>query len=172
MRRTRSLKSSTACRYSQADVVLREGHLAMRTCSHCKDNPVSCIISEASPSCSECVRFHRNCDLAPPTKELSKTLRELNRIDEETLDLERKILRLRKQKTLLRKRARDLGDREAQNILELEAEEAAAEAAESAELNLGAFATPSPGTLDFFAAQLEDPAPAVAGGTSQSPHRS
>jgi hypothetical protein len=46
----------------------------------------------------------------------------------ERLALEAKVLRLRKQERLLRKKMRELGDREEQNILDLEMDEALAEA--------------------------------------------
>ena len=114
------------------------------------------------------MRYHRSCDLAPPTKELSKTLQELRQLDEEILETKRKELYLYKQQKLLRKRARDLGDHEAQNILELKAEEALADSAAESEAILVPL---SPGIAEWLAEQFPTLSPpAVVGGTSQSPY--
>jgi hypothetical protein len=52
----------------------------------------------------------------------------LDKVYAKFMESEAKTIRLRKQKRLLQKKLRDLGDREKQNILDLEINEAAAEA--------------------------------------------
>ena len=85
---------------------------------------LTCTVIPESQRCSECEKSNRSCELASPIKELDKHSSVVNKLDEELLELEMKKARLRKQRRFHLKKLRELGDREAQNILELEEDEA------------------------------------------------
>ena len=116
------------------------------------------MISSESESCSECYRFKRRCSLAPNDSELDKQLKIKEKLDEEiveamrvAVEAEAKAIRLRKQRRLAIKRLRELGDREALNIEELENDEAlAASVATSSEEN-PSVSSSFPGLEDFLA---------------------
>ena len=82
------------------------------------------MISDISDSCERCHRFDRYCDLSSPFKEIAKLSGKANKLDEQILEVEAKSLQLRKQRRLLIRKLRELGDREIQNIAELEKDEA------------------------------------------------
>ena len=82
-------------------------------------------MSAASEHCEQCIRKHRHCELAPPADgEFERLAAQERRLAEEALASEAKTIRLRKQRRLIQKKLRDLGDKEMQNILDLETEEA------------------------------------------------
>ena len=121
----RHKKNSTDRRRSAAEKRSRLRPLAMRTCQACVNDPSKprCVITQESLSCTECDKYRRQCDLSPNYLKWDKALRQEERIEEEILELQMKLARKRKeQKHWLRVR-RELGDREAQNILELEEDE-------------------------------------------------
>ena len=132
MRRNIKYVSSTQRRHLFADGVLALGSPAIRPCAACIRARHPCIISSQSERCEQCVRFNRRCDLAPPWDEVAALLSKKDNLDEQIFEAEAKALRLRRQKRLIQKRLRALGEQEMKNIEELEAEEAAAEAAEAA----------------------------------------
>jgi hypothetical protein len=118
-----SKKSSTARRHTKADDILAAGSPVMRPCGRCSSEGVLCVVSDISDSCERCHRFKRQCDLAPPSAEIAKISKKANELDEQILEAEARSLRLRKQRRLLTKKLRELGDRETQNIAELEKDE-------------------------------------------------
>jgi hypothetical protein len=119
-----SKKSSTVRRQIKADDIKSSGWVTMRPCTCCLSEKVSCVMSASSDSCERCYRFNRYCDLSPPSAEIAKLSREDEKLGEQIFEAEAKSVRLRKQRRLIRKKLRDLGDREAQNISELEKDEA------------------------------------------------
>jgi septal ring factor EnvC (AmiA/AmiB activator) len=136
--------SSTQRRHLWADRILAAGSLTMRPCEACLRARHPCTTSPQSDRCEQCIRFSRRCDLAPPWDEADALLRKVDKLDEEIVaahkqivEAEAKVLRLRQQKRLVQKRLRALGDREAKNIEELEAEEASAAAQTGSEVQPG-----------------------------------
>ena len=69
------------------------------------------------------MRHGRLCDLAASLAEIERLSVQKNKLLEEIAVNDAKIRRLRKQRKQLLKRMRSLGDREAQNITELEIDE-------------------------------------------------
>jgi hypothetical protein len=103
----------------------------------------------------ECYRHHRCCSLAPNEKEIDKQFAIKEKLDEEIMETEAKTIRLRKQRRLAIKRLRELGDREALNIAELEADERRAEALEE-EID-AILSSPNPSSLEASASSGVDP---------------
>jgi hypothetical protein len=125
-----SKKSSTSRRHQTADDIKSGGWVTMRSCLGCLQHNVPCVVSDFSDSCERCYRFNRCCELSSPSSEIARLSREADKLDEQILaertksiEAEAKSFRLRKQRRLLTKKLRDLGDREAQNIAELEKDE-------------------------------------------------
>jgi len=121
---------------------------------------VDCVTSLIDERCEQCHRFHRSCELASPWTEFDKLAKEEDKIRQERwelemkrMEIERKTARLRRQERALRKRMRDLGNREDQNILDLEAEEAAAEAVAAAAVWSPPAGVQSPTGLSLAGAQ-------------------
>jgi hypothetical protein len=120
--------SAVQRRHFLADRCSQIGFVAMRPCSYCVSRDYLCVMSAASEHCEQCIRKHRHCELAPPADgEFERLAAQERHLTEEALAAEAKAMRLRKQRRLVRKKLRDLGDKEMQNILDLEMEEALAE---------------------------------------------
>jgi hypothetical protein len=115
--------SSTVRRHIRADNILRFGFAAMRPCTACASRGVVCVTSSADERCEQCCRNQRKCDLASPWEEYEKIFKQKEELRERRLEAEMKAVRLRKQERLLQKKLRELGSREEQNILDLEADE-------------------------------------------------
>ena len=88
------------------------------------------MVTPGSNRCTSCDGNNRSCDLAPPGKEYEKAQDVVEKLDEDILELHKKdlelkikIVHLEKQRKFHLKKLRDLGNREAQNILELKADE-------------------------------------------------
>ena len=65
--------------------------------------------------------FHRRyCDLAPPLAEIDRININYKKLDKKILETEIKIFRFRRQYKLLLRRLRELGDREARNIEDIQ----------------------------------------------------
>jgi hypothetical protein len=111
---------STVRRSRKADSLLRASFLAMRPCSSCVSRGLTCSVTDASDSCVECYRSHRRCELASPIAEVKRLASQKAKLEEQILEAEAKALRLRRQKRAIQKKMRSLGDREEQNIQELE----------------------------------------------------
>jgi hypothetical protein len=106
-----------------ADSILQFGFIVMRPCSYCVSRDYLCVMSDKSEHCEQCVRKHRHCELAPPADGVVERLTVQSlRLQEEALAAEAKAIRLRKQRRIVQKKLRDLGDKEMQNILKMEAE--------------------------------------------------
>lgn len=119
-RRTTSLQR----RHLLANRILLIGLAVMRPCSHCVSFGLLCVMSDDSEHCAECVRTHRWCELAPPSSsEWERLHSQEQKLAEEALAAEAKTIRLRKQRRLIQKKLRDMGDREMKNILDLEMDE-------------------------------------------------
>src|SRR5450755_1870996 len=126
--------SSVHRRHRLANTIFSLGHPAMRPCAECVRRDLFCIVHESSELCEQCERFDRVCDLASPVTAIEKLARQENDILSQislahkvAREAEAKVARLRKQRRLLFKKMKDLGDRKAQNIFELEMEEMVAE---------------------------------------------
>jgi len=82
----------------------------MAPCQYCERNQRKCIkAEESSARCNECVRRGSRCDTAGPSLSDWESLdRQQERLDQEEEEAMAKILRLRKQKALLRKRGKEM----------------------------------------------------------------
>src|SRR5450755_4795063 len=126
--------SSVHRRHRLANTIFSLGRPAMRPCVECARRDLFCIIHESSELCEQCERFDRVCNLVSPVTAIEKLARQENDILSQislahkvAREAEAKVARLRRQRRLLLKKMKDLGDREAQNIFELEVEEMVAE---------------------------------------------
>jgi hypothetical protein len=128
MPRPRPLVSSTVRRRKRADFLLGTGVLTMRACASCLSFGVACILSPADERCEQCFRHNRICELASRQDEAERILKKKDELREKRWEAERQVVRLRKQERLLQKRLREISKGEEQNILDLEADEAAIEA--------------------------------------------
>jgi hypothetical protein len=128
--------TSTQRRYRFADKILAFGILAMRPCSHCVSQNTLCVVSPDSEGCEQCIRFHRPCELASPIADLERIHKKEDDISQQIIEEEAKLRRLRKERRRLRKQLRSLGEREEQNIRDLEAYEAAVDEVRATKLPL------------------------------------
>ncbi len=126
MPKNTKLSSSTKRRHATADHIALIGTERMRKCTRCAVDGAPCIVSELSDSCERCYRTHRSCELSAPWSEVQKVLAQSDKLDEQILESQAKILRLRKQKRALVKKLKELGAREEQNVFGLEQDEQAA----------------------------------------------
>jgi hypothetical protein len=122
------LRNSTFRRYRNADKLLATGVISMRPCAYCLRSSLLCVLSPYSEKCEQCYRFNRPCDLATSWFEVNRLLEKRDKLREKRLAAEAKAIRLRKQERQLLKKIRALGDKEEQNLAELEIKKAAAEA--------------------------------------------
>ncbi len=101
-----------------------EGFLAVFPCERCIRLHKVCIKSESSDRCSECVKTNGvRCKMPDPSfsdAEWKRLVKAQNSIEEEEEVILAKLLRLRKQKRLLQKRAGDFIARDIKEIEELE----------------------------------------------------
>jgi hypothetical protein len=118
---------STVRRSRKADSLQRVSSLAIRPCSFCVSRGLICSVTDAFDFCVECYRSHRRCELASPMAEVKRLASQKAKLEEQILEAEAKALRLRPQKRVIQKKMRSLGDREEQNIQELELNEMLAE---------------------------------------------
>lgn len=103
----------------------------MDSCSNCVRRNVTCISSPSdSRKCAECVRRRLKCDcVGPEHPDWVKLEREEERLDREEEETLAKLLRLRKQKRLIRTRGKDMLRRGLKTLDELDAAEDAERAA-------------------------------------------
>src|SRR5450755_3217972 len=99
----------------------------MRACSSCLSRNTLCVVSPSSFRYEQCVRYNRQCELDFPVNQLDKLSTQENKLLDLISESEAKTRRFRRQRRLLLKKMRDLGDREGQNIFEMEMKEIAAE---------------------------------------------
>lgn len=108
----------------------------MDSCSNCVRRNVTCMSSPTdSRRCAECVRrnLKEKCDcMGPEHPDWVKLEREEERLDREEEETLSKLLRLRKQKRLIRTRGKDMLRRGLKTLDELDAAEAAERAATEA----------------------------------------
>jgi len=99
----------------------------MDSCSNCVRRNVTCVSSPAdSRKCAECVRRRLKCDcVGPEHPDWVKLEREEERLDREEEETLAKLLRLRKQKRLIRTRGKDMLRRGLKTLDELDAAEEA-----------------------------------------------
>src|SRR5450755_4966065 len=119
--------TSSQRRHLWADSNFRSGTVAMRAYSSCLSHNTLCVVSPSSSRCEQCVRYNRQCELDSPVDQLDKLSTQENKLLDLISESEAKTRRFRKQRRLLLKKMRDLKDREAQNIFEMEIKEIAAE---------------------------------------------
>jgi hypothetical protein len=108
--------SSTVRRSRKADSLLRASYLAIRPYSSYASRGLTCSITDAFDFCVECYRSHRRCELASPMAEVKRLASQKAKLEEQILEAKAKALRLRRQKRVIQKKMRSLGDREKQNI--------------------------------------------------------
>jgi hypothetical protein len=114
------LTTSSQRRHSWANSKFRAGTVAMRACSACLSRSVLCVMSPFSSKCEQCIRHNRQYKLNSPVNQLDKLSVQENKLLNLISESEVKTQRLRKQRRLLFKKIKNLGNREAQNIFELE----------------------------------------------------
>jgi hypothetical protein len=95
----------------------------MRFCSCCVKTNVLCVIFPLSESCEQCVRFNRDCELSFPVAKFDKLSKQEGELFNQITECKTRACRLRKQRRLLLKKIRDLGDREARNIFKIKMDE-------------------------------------------------
>ena len=116
--------TSTTRRHKAADRRKRKSRrIIMRSCENCKSRGCECVVPTGDPRCTECAKYGRKCDLAPPGKEYERTQDVVEELDEQILAIHSRLARLKKQRKFHLKKLKDMGDREAQNILEIEEDE-------------------------------------------------
>lgn len=99
----------------------------MDSCSNCVRRNVTCFSSPRdSKKCAECVRRKLKCDcMGPEHPDWIKLEREEERLDREEEETLAKLLRLRKQKRLIRTRGKEMLRRGLKTLDELDAAEEA-----------------------------------------------
>jgi hypothetical protein len=110
----------------------------------------------------EYYRYNRRCSFAPNDTEIQKQFAIKKKLDGEIKKTEAKAARLYKQRRLILKHLRDLGDRKSANIIKLEAEEHRAIFSELNKINLS-FSVLSPGALSDFSEFLAQEYPDLSG---------
>ena len=112
--------SSVHRRHRLANTIFSLGHPAMRSCVKCARRDLFYIVYDFSELCEQCERFSRICNLTFPVTAIEKLARQKNDILSQislahkvARKAEAKVARLRKQRRLLLKKMKDLGDREA-----------------------------------------------------------
>jgi hypothetical protein len=122
-RRSR-LITSTQRRYEKADYILITSIFVIRPYSYYISVYTDYIFSDLSAKYKQYYRFNRFYDLAPLWGEIKRLTNKEEKLRSEARALEAKVFRFRKQARALRKKMRELSDRENQNILDLEEEKA------------------------------------------------
>ena len=125
------LVNSTIRRHRAADRRRRKcRRVTMRACHSCARLGSECVVTPGSARCTACDGNNRSYNLAPPGKEYKKAQDVVEKLNEDILELYKKdlelkvkIARLEKQRKFHLRKLKDIGDREARNILELEADE-------------------------------------------------
>ena len=112
--------TSTYRRHAQADFKFRFSILIMRSYSFYLRVNIFCVVFLSFFKCEQYVRYNRQYKLAFPVDQLDKLSEQENKLLDQIIKSETRIRRLCKQRRLLLKKIRDLGDREAQNIFKLE----------------------------------------------------
>ena len=127
----RTEDSSTLRRIRAADRRKRKlRRVVMRTCGACLAahvKPEDCVKTKGSVRCTECDKTNRRCDLAPPGREYEKAQDVVEKLDEDIWEVRTKLARLERQRKFHLRKLKEMGDTEAQNILELEADECSEE---------------------------------------------
>jgi uncharacterized protein (DUF3084 family) len=100
----------------------------MRPYASYVSHDILCVLSSIDERYKQCYYSQRSCELTSPWSEFDKLHKEKENIRQQRLKAELKAVRLRKQKRALQKRLKALGNREKQNILDLEINEATVEA--------------------------------------------
>ena len=103
---------STYRRHAQADFKFRSGILAMRLCSFYLRANALYIVFFSFFKYKQYVRYNRQCELASPVDQLNKLSEQENKLLDQIIESETRTRRLRKQRRLLLKKIRNLGDRE------------------------------------------------------------
>ena len=121
----------------------------MPSCSTCERSGRKCIVAdERSSRCSECVRQGKACDVSGPSMSDWAALdRQEEKLDQEEEEAHAKIIRIKKQKKLLRARRKEMVRRGLRTLDELDAAERAElerKEKEEAERLAQAQATPLP----------------------------
>ena len=107
-----------------ASRIEEEGFISVFPCIRCARLHKVCVKSEGSDRCSECVRMNKsNCadsEMSFSDKDWRKLVAAQQKIEEERRAILAKLLRLKSQNNLLRRRAGDFIARDIKEIEELE----------------------------------------------------
>jgi hypothetical protein len=108
--------------------------IAMPSCSTCDRSGRTCIVAdEKSSRCAECVRQGKACDVRGPSlSDWASIDRQEEKLEKEEEEAMMKVLRLRKQKRLLRARRKEMLRRGLRTLDELDAAEEAEKVAAAA----------------------------------------
>src|SRR5450755_4150092 len=112
--------TSSIRRQRQAERLFSFGFLTMRPYFYCSSKSFPCVVAPESEHCKECFRVYRHCDLAPLSDATLERLHKQERdLAEQALEAQTKVNRLRRQRRLILKKLKDLGNQEERNLLEL-----------------------------------------------------
>jgi hypothetical protein len=95
----------------------------MRSCFSCLRANILYVVFPLSPKYEQYIRHNRQYKLASPVDQLDKLSEQENKLLNQITKSEARTRHLRKQRRLLLKKIKNLGDREAQNIFKLEMNE-------------------------------------------------
>ena len=88
----------------------------MRFCQNYIERKFEYVFSSDTDKYKKYYFYHYYCNLAPPLAEINRINTDREKLDEKILETEIKIFCFRRQRKLLLRRLRELGDREARNI--------------------------------------------------------
>ena len=101
--------------------------MAIHPCQNYIKRKLEYILSSDTDKYKKYYLHRRYYDLAPPLAEIDRINTDRAKLDKKILETETKTFRLRRQRKLLLRRLRKLGDREARNIEDIQKTEKEAE---------------------------------------------
>ena len=108
--------SSSHRRFLAAEQLFCLFWLTIRLCQNCVERKLEYIFFSDTDEYKKYYLYRRYCDLAPPLAEINRINIDRAKLDKKILETETKTFRLRRQRKLFLRRLRELGDREARNI--------------------------------------------------------
>ena len=94
--------------------------MAIRFCQNYVERKFEYIFFSDIDECKKYYFYRRYCDLVSPLAEIDYINTDHKKLDEKILETEAKIFRFRRQRKLLLRCLRELGDREARNIEDIQ----------------------------------------------------
>ena len=119
--------NSSYCRLLAAEQLFCLFWLAIRFCQNCVERKLEYIFSSDTNKCKKYYFHRRYCDLAPSLAEMDCINADCEKLDKKILETEIKVFCFRRQRKLFFRCLRELGDREARNIEDIQKTEKEAE---------------------------------------------